>query len=111
MISMAAIEPAVRNAERLTDLLRHGTRAVVVACYATAVIVAIVLARPAFRDVQAPTAVVPAAPVVQQTDTLRKGETVATFAARHGLELGDLLALNPSIDSLTLKAGTKLRVG
>lgn len=74
-------------------------------------IVAILLVRPAFRDVHVPPAVVPAAPVVRQTDALRKGETVATFAARHGLELGDLLALNPSIDSLTLKAGTTLRVG
>jgi LysM repeat protein len=108
---MAAIEPAVRNAERFNELLRHGTRALVVACYVAAVIVAVVLVRPAFRDVQTPTAVVPAAPVVQQLDTLRKGETVATFAARHGLELGDLLALNPSVDSLTLKPGTKLRIG
>jgi LysM domain len=41
---------------------------------------------------------------------LRKGESVATFAARHRLELGDLLALNPSIESLSLPAGTKLRV-
>jgi hypothetical protein len=108
---MATIEPGVRNAERLTDPLRHATRLAAAACYAAAVIVAVLLARPAFRDVQAPAPVVPAAPVVQQTDALRKGETVATFAARHGLELGDLLALNPSIDSLTLKAGTKLRVG
>jgi hypothetical protein len=108
---MAAIDPAVRNTKRLTDLLQHTTRLIAVACYAVAVIVAILLVRPAFRDVQVPNAVVPAPPVVQQTDSLRKGETVATFAARHGLELGDLLALNPSIDSLTLKAGTTLRVG
>jgi hypothetical protein len=53
--------------------------------------------------VQTPTAEVPATPVVQQMDALRKGEAVATFAARHGLELGDLLALNPSIDSLTIR--------
>lgn len=108
---MAAIEPAVRKAERFNDLLRHGTRALVVVCYVAAVIAAILLVRPAFRDVQAPSGVVPAAPVVQQLDTLQKGETVATFAARHGLELGDLLALNPSVDSLTLKPGTKLRIG
>jgi hypothetical protein len=35
---------------------------------------------------------------------------VATFAARHGLELGDLLALNPRVDSLALRPGTKLRI-
>ena len=108
---MAAIEPAVRDAERLTDLLRHGTRLVVLACYVAALIVAVLLVRPAFRDVEAPVAVVAATPVVQQTDVLRKHETVASFAARHGLELGDLLALNPSIDSLTLPSGTKLRIG
>jgi LysM domain len=107
---MAAIEPAVRKADRVTELLPRATRLVAVGCYVAAVIVAVLLARPAFRDVQGPAAEVPAAPVVQQTDALRKGETVATFAARHGLELGDLLALNPSIDSLTLKTGTKLRV-
>jgi hypothetical protein len=108
---MAAIEPAVRNAERLTDLLRHGTRLLVVACYVAAVIVAVLLMRPAFQDGAAPVALAPVAPVVQQTDVLRKHETVASFAARHGLELGDLLALNPSIDSLTLPPGTKLRIG
>jgi hypothetical protein len=42
---------------------------------------------------------------------LRKGESVATLAARHGLDLGELLALNPRIDSLSLPAGTKLRIG
>jgi hypothetical protein len=36
---------------------------------------------------------------------------VATFAARHGLDLGQILALNPKIDSLTLPKGTKLRIG
>jgi hypothetical protein len=107
---MAAVEPVVRSARRLNDLLRHATRLIAVACYVAAVIVAVLLARPAFRDVDTP-AVVPAAPVTQQTDTLRRGETVATFAARHKLELGDLLALNPSINSLTIPAGTKLRIG
>ena len=82
-----------------------------VACYFASVIVALVLVRPAFRDVPSPTTVVPAASLVQQFDALRKGETVPAFAARHGLELGDLLALNPSIDSLTLEPGTKLRIG
>ena len=108
---MAAIEPGVHNVERWHHLLRRAARLVAVACYVTAVIVALLLVRPAFHDVHAPTTVVPPAPVAQQMDTLRKGETVATFAARHGLELGDLLALNPSIDSLILEPGTKLRIG
>jgi hypothetical protein len=43
-------------------------------------------------------------------DAVRKGENAADFASRHGLDLGGLLALNPKVDSLALKPGTKLRV-
>jgi LysM domain-containing protein len=90
-------------------LRRQGTRFAAVGFYFVAVVVAIALLKPAFRDVEAPAA--PRVPVQVQTDVIRKGESVATFAARHRLELGDLLALNPSIDSLKLPPGTKLRVG
>ena len=107
---MAAIEPVFRSAERHAGLLRQATRGIAVAAYAAAVLAAVLLVRPAFRDAHAPV-VLPAAPVVAQTDVVRKHETVASFAARHKLELGDLLALNPSIDSLDIPAGTKLRVG
>ena len=50
-------------------------------------------------------------PSPPRTDTILKGESVATFAARHGLDLGEVLALNPSVNSLSLPAGTKLRIG
>ena len=65
--------------------------------------------RPAFRDAPIPPRA-PHEPAAPQTDKLRKGESIATFAARHGLALGDLLALNPEIDSLAAKRGTELRV-
>lgn len=107
---MAAIEPGLRRDDRLGDLLRRVTRLVVVAAYATAALVALLLVRPAFREAPGP-AVAPPRPSAPQQDRIRKGESVATFAARHGLDLGELLALNPKVDSLTLPPGTKLRTG
>jgi hypothetical protein len=106
---MAAIDPGLRSTERVETLLRLGTRIVVVACYVTALIVALLLVRPAFRDVPAP-AVAPKPPA-PRTDIILKGESVATFAARHGLDLGEILALNPTLNSLSVPAGTKLRIG
>src|SRR5512132_1150873 len=109
---MAAIEPGLRTSQRTEDLLRRTTRIAVVAFYFAAVIVALLLVRPAFRsapNIGAPVISKPSAP--RETDVIRKHETVASFAARHGLELGDLLALNPRVNSLALPPGTKLRVG
>jgi LysM domain len=109
---MAAIEPGLRTSHRTEDLLRRTTRIAVVAFYFAAVIVALLLVRPAFRsapNIGAPVISKPSAP--RETDVIRKHETVASFAARHGLELGDLLALNPRVNSLALPPGTKLRVG
>jgi LysM repeat protein len=106
---MAAIDPGIRRSTDLDALLRQGARLAAVAVYVTAFVVALVLLRPAFRDTPAP-ALEPAAVQIPATDKVRKGESVATFAARHGLELGDLLALNPRVDSLALRPGTKLRI-
>jgi LysM repeat protein len=109
---MAAIEPRLRTTQRTEGLLRQATRIGVLAFYVVAVIVAFLLVRPAFRsapDVGAPFVSTPSAP--PKIDAIRKHETVASFAARHGLELGDLLALNPRVNSLSLRPGTKLRVG
>ena len=79
------------------------------AAYCVAILVALLLVQPAFRDAPA-SATEPSAPVAPLTDELRRGESVATFAARHGLDLGELLALNPKVDSLSLRPGTKLRI-
>jgi LysM domain-containing protein len=106
---MAAIDPGIRSTERVETLLRLGTRIAVVACYVTALVVALLLVRPAFQDVAAHSvAPKPAAP---RTAVVLKGESVSTFAARHGLDLGEILALNPSLNSLSVPAGTKLRIG
>jgi LysM domain len=106
---MATIDPAVRGHD-VERLLRRSTRVAAVAAYGIAVVLGLIVARPAFngsrpapvveRPVQAPVA----------TDAVRKGENAADFAARHGLDLGELLALNPKVDSLFVKPGTRLRV-
>ena len=106
---MAAIDPGIRNTDQGEALLGRGTRIAVVAFYVTALVVALLLVRPAFRDVAAP-AVAPK-PAPPRTDHILKGESVATFAARQGLDLGEVLALNPSVNSLSLPAGAKLRIG
>jgi hypothetical protein len=108
---MAAIEPGFRRDERLDSVLRQSTRLAVVAVYVIAAAVALALVRPAFRDTGGAAVVAPPTPAAQKTDVIRKGESVAIFAARHGLDLGELLALNPKVDSLTLPRGTKLRIG
>ena len=107
---MATIDPSIRPHDPFESLVRRGTRLAVVALYVTAAVVALLLVRPAFRDEPASVVEAPQ-PAAQERDKLRKGETVATFAARHGLDLGELLALNPRINSLSLPAGTKLRTG
>jgi LysM repeat protein len=106
---MSAVDPGIRRTAGVDTLLRQGTRLAAVAFYVTALIVALMLVRPAFRDTPAPV-LEPATVQVPTTDEVRKGESVATFAARHGLGLGDLLALNPRVDSLVLRPGTKLRI-
>jgi LysM domain len=106
--TMSAIDPGIRRTAGVDTLFRQGTRLAAVAFYVTALIVALMLVRPAFRDTPVP-AVEPAAAQVPATDKVRRGESVATFAARHGLGLADLLALNPRINALALRPGTKLR--
>jgi hypothetical protein len=106
---MSAIDPGIQPNAPFDELIRRGTRLAAVVFYATALIVAFILVRPAFRESPVP-AVVTGEPAASIEDEVRKGESIATFAARHGLALGDLLALNPRIDSLSAKPGTKLRV-
>jgi hypothetical protein len=106
---MAAIDPGIRAPARNQAYLRRATRLTVVAAYVTAAIVGLILVRPAFVDNGSTSVVVPQ-PTPPATDVLRKHESVATFAARHGLDLAELLGLNPKLDSLDLPAGTKLRI-
>jgi LysM repeat protein len=107
---LSAIDPGIQNSTEEEALIRRVARVAAAALYLSAFVIALVLLRPAFRDAPAPT-LQPRATPTPLTDTIRQGESVATFAARHGLDLGELLALNPKVDSLSLKAGTELRIG
>jgi hypothetical protein len=106
---MTTFDPGIHGHD-LERLLRRTTRLAAVAAYAVAVMLGLIAVRPAFDRS-------PAVPVVERqvqtpvaVDAVRKGENAADFASRHGLDLGELLALNPKVDSLSLKPGTKLRV-
>jgi hypothetical protein len=106
---MTTFDPGIHGHD-LERLLRRTTRLTAVAAYAIAVVLGLIAVRPAFD--RGPTVQVVARPVqtTVTVDAIRKGENAADFASRHGLDLGELLALNPKVDSLTLKPGTKLRV-
>jgi hypothetical protein len=106
---VSTIEPGIRRAD-VEQLLRRSSRLGAITAYVTALVIGFVAVRPAFQHEPALPVVKPQPPP-PQIDSLRKGESVATFAARHGLDLGQVLALNPKLDSLTLPAGTKLRIG
>ena len=106
---MAAIDPGIRVEPRSDAYLRRATRLTVAAAYVTAAVVGLSLVRPAFQPDSSPLVVV-RKPTPPATDVLARHESVATFAARHGLDLAEVLALNPKIDSLKLPAGTKLRI-
>lgn len=106
---MTTIDPGIRR-PALDGLLRRSARLTAVAAYTTAVVLGLIAVRPAFQH-ETTVPIAPPRPAPARTDVVRKGESVAIFAARHGLDLGELLALNPKVDSLELKAGTKLRIG
>ena len=106
---MTTFDSGIRGHD-LERLLRRTTRLAAVAAYAVAVVLGLMAVRPAFdRNPTVPVVGHPVQPAVS-LDAVRKGENAADFASRHGLDLGELLALNPKVDSLALKPGTKLRV-
>jgi hypothetical protein len=107
---VAAIDPGIRRRGAFDAFLRSGTRVTALVAYVAAAIVALVLVQPAFRNEGGPVVAAPER-AAAAVDRLHKGESVATFAARHGLDLAELLALNPTVDSLRLPPGTKLRIG
>jgi LysM repeat protein len=107
---LSAIDPGIQNSTEHAALIRRVAGLAAAALYLAAFVIALVLLQPAFRDAPAPV-LQPSATATPLTDVIRKRESVATFAARHGLDLSELLALNPKVDSLSLKAGTELRIG
>jgi len=106
---MTTIDPGIRS-PGLDRFLRRSARLTAVGAYASALTLGLIAVRPAFQH-EPTVPIAPPRPPPARTDSIREGESVATFAARHGLDLGQLLALNPKVDSLELKAGTKLRIG
>ncbi|HYY76676.1 MAG TPA: LysM domain-containing protein [Gaiellaceae bacterium] len=90
--------------------LRYATRLTAFCAYAAAVAFAYVLFAPLlWSDDAAGTATV-APPPEPQLTTVRRGDTLASVAARNGISVARLLALNPDLEPLGLEPRQKLRV-
>ncbi|HEX2045361.1 MAG TPA: LysM domain-containing protein [Gaiellaceae bacterium] len=104
-----SVGPRDERHDRAERVFRVGARLAAVAAYTAAVAIAIALFAPLFRSDGAAVTVSPAAPPVELT-TVRPGETLALVAARNGISLSRLLALNPELQPLALEPRQKLRV-
>ncbi len=99
-----------RRTARVERALRYGARLTAVVAYASAVAVAYVLFAPLLRgDVDSGTSLAP--PPDPRLTVVRQGETLADVAARHGISVARLLALNPDLRPLGLEPYRTLRVG
>lgn len=96
---------------RTEAAFRFVTRLAAFGAYAAALLVAFTLFAPLFRSegTAGRPALTPPAPV--ETTIVRRGETLAVVAARNGLSVARLLALNPELQPLGLEPGRRLRVG
>src|SRR5919108_1958723 len=89
---------------------RYGVRLAALVAYAGAVALALVLLAPVlFRADAAPTTPLPPAQPAQ-ADTVRPGDTIDLLAARNGISVARLLALNPELTPFGLEPRTRVRV-
>ncbi len=58
----------------------------------------------------APTASAAAAPTTGDVHIIASGETLGSVAAKHGVKLADLQAVNPGVDSRRLRIGQKINL-
>jgi LysM repeat protein len=99
-----------RQNEGTEQGLRYATRMTALAAYAAAVAVAYVLLAPLlWSDGAAGTATV-APPPEPRLITVQQGDTLAGVAARNGISVARLLALNPDLQPLGLEPRQRLRI-
>jgi LysM repeat protein len=107
---MAYVEPRGSVGNAFESVLRNGARAAAIAAYATALAVALLLLAPVlFERGQAPV-VLPVGPKPIHY-TVKRGETLAGVAARHGLSLERFFTLNRGMTPFTADAGNPVVVG
>lgn len=105
-----SVERDHRREKRVERALRYATRLTAFASYAAALAVAYVLFAPLlWKDDAAGTATV-APPPEPRLTTVRRGDTLGLVAARNGISVARLLALNPELQPLGLEPRQRLRV-
>jgi hypothetical protein len=106
-----SVERVPRRRERTQTAFRLLTRLAALGAYAAALALAWTLFAPLLQSEGAAgrPSLSPPAPV--ETTRVRRGETLAVVAARNGVSVARLLALNPKLQPLGLEPGRKLRVG
>ena len=65
---------------------------------------------PADRPVAGPTTTTTAPRTTRRTYTVRPGDNLTSVAQRFGLDVAQLVQLNPQVDPQTLRAGQRIRL-
>jgi LysM repeat protein len=65
---------------------------------------------PSERPVAGPTTTTTAPRTTRRTYTVRPGDNLTSVAARYGLDVAQLVELNPQVDPQALRAGQRIRL-
>ena len=97
------------NVARAQRLERYAVRVTVLVAYSAAVAVALVLLAPVlFRADAAPAPT--SSPAPARFVTVQAGESLDLVAARNGISVARVLALNPDLEPLGVASGTRIRI-
>jgi hypothetical protein len=109
MSTMAYVHPREREQDVLDAVVRNAARALAVAAYAAALVIAFIIFAPVVFDGSEATADITPGPATVTYRT-RAGDTPATIASRSAIPLAELYALNPGLQALPAH-GERLVVG
>jgi len=108
MSTMAYVHPREREQDVLDAVVRNAARALAVAAYAAALVIAFIIFAPVFDGSEATADITPGPATV--TYRTRAGDTPATIASRFAIPLAELYALNPGLQAIPAR-GERLVVG
>jgi len=107
-ISVGRVSPELGHTDRLAS---YGARLAAFLAYAGAVAIALVLLGPVLFPAEPAPARIPAKRAhAERMDLVRTGDDLALVAARNGISVTRLFALNPELGPFSVKPGSRLRV-